>query len=172
MEIPECICSDEARLTQLADEIEQHYIPYITGTNVREQLVNISRFLLNQVPSHCVKAIQRKFVELKAQQLAKRPFTQVQGKIPNIVTRIFFDGSAGHYLQQPDGTETLVKQLAATRDWRNMSFEKLLEEYSLRKGQQAYLFEQGAKSPEADSVTSDESEEAMTPTLGRLSLNS
>ncbi|HML19115.1 MAG TPA: hypothetical protein PKD74_00895 [Candidatus Dependentiae bacterium] len=169
MATPQCICLDKDRLTQLADEIEQHYIPYITGTNLHEQLVNISRYLQNQAPAHCLEAIKRKFVELKAQHLAKTLFTQIQGKIPNIITKILFDGSASHYLQQTDGTETLVRQLDATRDWRHLSFEKLLEEYSLRKGQQTYLFELGAKSPGADSVTSDSSE--GTPLLERLSLN-
>jgi hypothetical protein len=169
MEVPQCICSDDTRLIQLADAIEQHYIPYITGTNLPEQLVNISHYLQDQAPTHCLEAIKRKFVALKAQHLAQTLFTQIQGQAPNIVTKILFDGSTSHYFQHTDGTKTLIRQLPATRDWTTLSFEKLLKEFSLRKGQQAYLFEQEAKSPGTDSVTSDSSE--GTPILERFSLN-
>jgi cytidylate kinase len=158
-----CICSDEARLTQLAEEIEHYYIPYITGTNAREQLVNISRYLLNQIPSHCIEAVQRKFVQLKAQQLAQKTFTIIEGKFPDVTTKVFFDGSVSHYIHHSDGTEVLIRQLPATRDWNALTFEKLIREYSIRKGQQSYLFDQEARSPEADSVTSDASDETNTP---------
>jgi len=171
MGTPQCICSNEVRLAYLADEIERHYIPYITGTNLHEQLVNIFRYLQDQAPVHCLEAIQKKFVELKAQHLAQTLFTQIQGQVPNpsIITKILFDGSTSHYLQHSDGTKTLIKQLPATRDWTKLTFKKLIKAYSLRKGQQAFIFEQEAKSPGTDSVTSDSSE--GTPILERLSLN-